>query len=333
MPTANECSAAATCTSSEYCDEKTGLCLPLLFGNEDCRGTAGAPTDVDPEWRDSTNGFCGSCIRNISDLNYVNSTCQASNDEQCGATGEECRPGMTCIQGKCHCLDTVGFVLDSWQPYLDNDPDRDNKFSVSIRPQSGCNPTLLTSSRNHAFSRARQTLFRFVSCMTRSKTSGKHSESKLTLEKMRDEAFRKQVCPGGADLCPTQFCNELERNFTGNDRNFLCGAVNEASARLKSCAQNFRFAQNEQGDLTCANWLALQETRTPNTFTYLDMYNFLECDGAKPNMALPLSTVDYPVIFPNRVATGMFLMGSSTSLFVSMVVLYMMIGVSIFVAF
>jgi len=326
-PTLDECAAAVQCSTTEYCDQHLGKCLPLDPGNEKCGGAAFSPYQVD--YYLQYGGFdnvCETCNSNKSYVNHVNGSCQATNDLACGKKGTKCRKGQTCRSGKCHCDDSLLYSFFEWNPFIDQDPDRDNKADSAAKPASGCADVLVSSSVLGFLDRSLQTLYRFTDCI---KISQGNNITEITPKDFKNSTFRALVCPGGAGKCPAAFCEELFRNFTGSDRGSFCGAAASSAEQAKRCSQNMMLSGETSGDLECANtYMRTVVFSSRTTLGAIDMFNFLGCDGDKDDFVYKLNPSER-ISFPYRVQTAVKLLGaaSHTSLSLLVAILVSIVGV------
>jgi len=304
-PSADECAAATQCKSTEYCDQRLQMCLPLFNGNEVCSGNANNPTDN--YFNFELKETCGSCNRTEGLKNMVNNTCQADNDFACGASGELCKDGQTCFKGKCECsLSTFRFF--QFNRFTERDPDRDNKIDVFGRPGGNCEATAISQVVTGFFERVQNTIDRFIDCVRQTDPPG---VDRITPARLQDPGFRASVCPGGPGLCPTAFCDALVRNLTDVEKGPFCGEAEKAAAEFKRCAIDYRRNENNAGDLTCANKLMHETVASgPTSFSFIDAYNFLGCREKHDDMAI-IITGGSPKSFMHRVETGRLLLGAA----------------------
>jgi hypothetical protein len=311
-----------------------GKCLPLAISFEDCRGAAASPGSSEPRLVSSADNdriLCGSCFRNESLKLIINNKCQSVNDTGCGEDQTLCRPHQRCQKGKCKCQFSLGQAF-SWEPAIDADPDNDNKFDITSRPASGCDPVLLSSNSLGAFDRSFQTLFRFVDCAIKSRPHT-HNFTQMTPLDFRNQTFRALACPGGQGRCPTLFCDELERNFTGDNRNQFCGTAADAFSRGKSCSQNWKISGEREGDLLCANEYALFVLAVDiNVFGIVDMFNFMGCDQPRDDMIVFLDGT-HPALYQYEVETARKYLGSASTASVSVLVLFVVGFISMIITF
>jgi len=325
-PIAGECAAAVQCSTTEYCDGTLGKCLPLLPGNEVCTGTAGYFTD-DDFYLYATNSnrrICGSCNETLSRPLVKNHTCQHSNSKQCGASGIKCKEGQLCLKGICRCQQFVASEALSWKPYIDRDPDHDNKYNRYIQPASGCGG-LITDFLDFSFDRVQYTLLSFIECITRSNLP---EVTIVTPADFKNETFRAMVCPGGPGKCPASFCHSLHRNFTGSDRTFFCSIAKRTAEQLKRCSQSVRALGNTEGDLECANTNAYMRNQFAGPdLEWFDLYSFLGCEQPRDDFELIVARNNRAASLPYRVQTVVALLGASSPITLSlMVAIVSMVG-------
>jgi len=305
--------------------------LPLDPGNVVCAGGADEPDDYDEYLaHGGYDNICLSCNSNKSLENRIaaKGLCQANDALKCGKDSIKCRPGQFCFGGKCVCI--PGFISNflAWNPFIDQDPDRDNKADASSKPASGCASLLVTSSVLGFVDRSLQTLFRFTDCI---KLSQGNNVTEITPKDFKNATFRAIVCPGGTGKCPASFCDELHRNFTGSDRNSLCGAVSSSADQLKRCAQNMILSGETSGDLECANTQMRDIVASGRqTLSGIDLFNFLGCDGDKDDFIYKLNLAERGLSFPYRAQTAQKLLGAASHASMSVLVALVLLIVSLF---
>ena len=125
-PTDTECSAAAACSETEYCDQGLGICLPLARQNVfSCNLNARTQLDYIEQDISDSNGntvlsICGSCNRTTSYLNVFRSNlglvCSAFYNSNCGPMQLPCLPQQVCINGECIC-NVFSARFMAWNPF------------------------------------------------------------------------------------------------------------------------------------------------------------------------------------------------------------------------
>jgi hypothetical protein len=281
-------------------------------GNEKCNRNAIRPTDTDDDLFTEIK-TCGSCDVTQAEKNVFNNTCFANNDLQCGADLVKCQAGQQCFKGKCICSIDIAQVALSWEPFIDADPDRDNKLNAFGTPATGCNEQQLRSVLDGTFSRVFQSLGGFRDCIARSGLAdGRSGIDRFTPVQFANKTFRSLVCPGGEGKCPGSFCDALFANATGADRSNFCAAVQNTAQQLKQCATNFKVAGKSLGDVTCANVLLLDVVSTnERKFTFLEAFNFLGCDKPRDDMIMFVADDSAALSQPFRVETARVLFGDA----------------------
>jgi len=333
-PTADECAAAVTCSTSEYCDDVLGKCLPVLRDYlQDCTGAAFSPSSTDEYFYDESL-FCGSCNKSLGYKNYVNNTCTTWRSDACGSSQTQCKDHQSCYNGKCRCqVNAQNFF--QWRPFVDIDPDKDNKLIGGGKVASGClsiSNSPIYNLLDGFFDRSYQTMIRFGDCIT----LGSSAIKSFTPADFQNVTFREMVCKGDSTsgTCPKAFCNELAVNFTGNDRSSFCSVARAWIDYSRSCTVNFIPDGSKTSDSTCLDKLAedtLSYYSGPS-FSWVDMYSFLGCESPKIDFIYHISIADRPAALMYRVETVKTLLGAAVgSQSLALTVLVTLIS-SIFIA-